>query len=139
MENNQNNDSIILEEKVYTFRKLNAGDMPLMLSILKKININKFASCFQSEAVQAIISKNKDKENLDILAGGTIFLEVAQVIVSGLDECTDEIFKMLSNTSNLSVDEVKALGLDVFTEMVIDFIKKEEFKGFFKAVSALIR
>ena len=139
MEKNQNNDSIILEEKVYTFRKLNAGDMPLMLSILKKININKFASCFQSEAVQAIISKNKDKENLDILAGGTIFWEVAQVIVSGLDECTDEIFKMLSNTSNLSVDEVKALGLDVFTEMVIDFIKKEEFKGFFKAVSALIR
>ena len=45
---------------------------------------------------------------------------------------------MLSQTSNLTDDEIKAPGTAaMFLEMVIDFIKKEEFRDFIKVVSRL--
>jgi hypothetical protein len=126
-------------EKVYTFRKLCAKDMPLLLRVLKKININKFIDCFQSETVKKVMADNKEDGNLDIITGGAIVLELAQVIISGLSDCTDDLFKLLSETSNLSVKEVENLDFEVITEMIIDFVKKEEFLGFFKAVSKSIQ
>jgi hypothetical protein len=44
---------------------------------------------------------------------------------------------MLSNTSNLSVEQVEKLEFPIFTEMVIDFVKKPEFRDFIKVVSKL--
>lgn len=126
-------------EKVYTFRRLCAKDMPLLLKVVKKINVNKFVECFQSETVKKVMSNNKEDNNLDILTGGAIVLEIAQVIISGLSDCTDDLFKLLSETSNLSVKEVENLDFEVITEMIIDFVKKEEFMGFFRAVSKLIQ
>ena len=128
--------------KPYTFRKLSAKDIPTMLKILKKVQINQFADCFQSERVKNLISNaNKEGEtkDLDILAGGAVFLEIAQVLINGVAECGDEIFALLADTSNLSVEQVKELDFEVFTNMVIDFIKKEEFVGFMKAVSKFLK
>jgi hypothetical protein len=44
---------------------------------------------------------------------------------------------MLSQTSNLSVKQVETLDFPTFTEMVIDFVKKPEFRDFIKVVSKL--
>lgn len=124
--------------KPYTFRKLSAKDIPTMLKILKKIEINKFASCFKSEAVLDLMFSEKDNKNLDLITGGAVFLDIAQILISNLADCGEDIFKLLADTSNLSLNEVKELDFDVFTQMIIDFVKKEEFVGFFKAVSRLI-
>lgn len=118
--------------KPYTFRKLKAGDIPYATNLLKKIGLNKFMNVFQSEAVLNVL--NGKKENLDLIAGGAVFLEIAQIILEGAGDC-EELYKLLSVTSNLEVKEVKDLDLDVFFEMVVDFVKKEEFVVFFKAVS----
>ena len=64
---------------------------------------------------------------------------MADVIFKNLPKCEDDIIQMLSNTSNLTVAQVKKLSLAEFTEMVIDFIKKEEFKDFIKVVSKLFK
>ena len=49
-------------------------------------------------------------------------------------------YQMLSQTSNLSVKEIKAPGnATLFLEMVIDFIKKEEFRDFIKVVLNLFK
>lgn len=129
-------------EKIYKFRKLTAKDIPAMLKILKKIQINKFADCFQSEAVQKLVVQAQETgtfENLNIVAGSTVFLEIAQIIINGVAECGEDIFKLLADVSNLTVEEIEGLDFDVFTQMVIDFVKKEEFVGFIKAVSKLIK
>lgn len=129
-------------QKIYTFRKLSAKDIPTMLNVLKKIQISQFADCFQSERVQNLIKKANAEgqtEGLDVVAGSAVFLEIAQVLINGIADCGDEIFKLLSETSNLTIDEVKELDFEVFTEMVIDFIKKEEFVGFIKAVSKFLK
>ena len=68
-----------------------------------------------------------------------IILEVADVIFNNIPKCENEIFQMLSQTSDLTVEQVKKLPFADFTEMVIDFIKKEEFRDFIKVVSKLFK
>ena len=128
----------ITMEKVYTFRKLNSTDTFLMFKIIGKIGINEFTSCFEKDTVKqmiATVTGGESKENATAIVGISVIFEMANVIIGNLPKCEAEIYQMLSNTSNLTVKQVKELDFATFTEMVIDFIKKEEFKDFIKVVS----
>ena len=132
---------ITMEMPVYTFRKLNSTDVFLMFKILGKIGINDFTACFEKDTVKQMIATvtGESKNNATAMVGFSVILEMANVIIANLPKCEVEIYQMLSQTSNLTVDEVKSLDFIVFTEMVIDFIKKEEFKDFIKVVSKLFK
>ena len=81
---------------------------------------------------------NEGEDGNIISVGAEVALELASVILTNLPKCEADIYQMLSQTSNLSVDDIKAPGNAVmFLEMVIDFIKKEEFRDFIKVVSKL--
>ena len=130
--------------KPYTFRPLGAPDIFLMSKIIKKIGIKEFKACFESEGIRSLIqgammeAKQEGRDSEFISAGVGIALEVADVILGNLPKCENDIYQMLSETSNLTVEEIKAPGNAVmFLEMVIDFIKKEEFRDFIKVVSRL--
>ena len=123
----------------YTFRRLNSTDVFLMFKIIGKIGINDFAKCFEQNNLQALIKNSKDMDKTAAMVGISVVLDMANIIVSNLPKCEKEIYEMLSNVSNLTIDEVKALDFVTFTEMVIEFIKKEEFKDFFKVVSRLFK
>ena len=129
----------ITMEKVYTFRKLNSTDTFLMFKIIGKIGINDFANSFDKDSVKQLIQNTKDAENAATVVGVSVILEMANVIIGNLPKCETEIYEMLSKTSNLSVKQVRELDFVTFTEMVIDFIKKEEFKDFIKVVSRLFK
>lgn len=133
-------------EKPYTFRLLGAPDIFLMSKIIKTIGVKEFKACFESDGIKNMIQnvfmdakkENPDEEPDIVTVGMGVALEIADVILGNLYKCEEDIYKMLSNVSNLSVDEIKAPGNAVmFLEMVIDFFKKEEFKDFFKVVSKL--
>lgn len=129
-------------EKVYTFRKLEATDVFPMFKILGKIGINEFADSFGKESVQKMLVSvtNEDgMKNFTTTMGIAVTLEVVNVILGNLPKCEQEIFQMLASTSNLKVEQVKKLDFATFTEMVIDFVKKEEFKDFIKVVSKLFK
>ena len=125
----------------YVFRTLEATDVFLMFKILGKIGLNEFAESFGKESVQKMLTNltADGAANMARNAGIGITLEVANVILGNLPRCEQEIFQMLSNTSNLSVEQVKKMDFPTFTAMVIDFIKKDEFKDFIKVVSALFK
>ena len=125
------------DEKVYVFRTLQATDVFLMFKILGKIGINEFAESFGKESVQKMLTGKDGVANLAKTAGIAVTLEVVNVILGNLPKCEQEIFQMLSNTSNLSVKQLEKLDFPTFTEMVIDFIKKPEFRDFIKVVSKL--
>lgn len=134
---NQEGD-ITMNKPVYTFRKLNSTDMFLMFKIIGKIGINEFTSCFEKDTVKqmiATVTGGEAQGNATAIVGFSVILELANVIMGNISKCEAEIFQMLSQTSDLSVDQVKGLDIATFTEMVIDFIKKEEFKDFIKVVS----
>ena len=123
--------------KPYTFRKLCAKDVFPMTNIIKKIGIKEFKNSFEGEKmndIMAAFSGKRDDKSVEAL-GLSIALELADVILGNLADCEHDIFQLLSQTSNLTYEEVSELGLADFTEMVIDFFKKEEFKDFIKVVS----
>lgn len=134
-------ESDITMEKVYTFRKLEATDVFPMFKILGKIGVNEFAECFGKDTVQQMF-RGMTNGNMDAVVqnmGLALTLEAVNIILGNLPKCEQEIFQMLSSVSNLTVDEVKKLDFATFAEMVIDFIKKDEFKDFIRVVSVLFK
>jgi hypothetical protein len=127
--------------KPYTFRKLSAKDVFPMTSIIKKIGLKEFKALFEGDGMEKIMSvfsergENATAEQTIEAVGVSVALELADIIFGNLEKCEDDIFRLLAQTSDLEVDDVKNLDLAVFAEMVIDFFKKEDFKDFFKVVS----
>ena len=129
-------------EKPYKFRKLCAPDMFLMFTIISRIGINEFMACLEGDSlkklVKAFTSNDDAVDDLYIMGAVAGSLEIANVILRNLHKCEKEIYKLLEQTSNLTVEEIKAEGNAVmFLEMVIDFLKKDEFPDFIKVVSKL--
>lgn len=140
-----NNENVVVAEnataKPYTFRKFNSTDVFPMFKMLGKIGINEFTKCFEKDGIKDMIASFKDgnSEGMDSVVGMSVMLEAVNVILGNLPKCENEIYTILSNTSNLSIEEVKNLDLAVFTEMIIDFVQKDDFKDFFKVVSRLFK
>lgn len=130
---------ITIAEPVYTFRKLNSTDTFLMFRIINKIGINDFIESFDADTLKNLFTLAKGGSDTMTVAGISLTLEVVKVVINNLPKCEAEIYEMLSNTSNLTVEQVKELEFATFTEMVIDFVKKEEFKDFIKVVSKLFK
>ena len=132
-------------EKPYTFRTLGGEDVFLMFKIIGKIGVKEFNACFKNDGIKNLLmqlmgEKKADGEDQSVsVTYISVILEVADVIFKNLPKCENEIFQMLSQTSDLSFDQVKKLTFADFTEMVIDFIKKEEFRDFIKVVSKLFK
>lgn len=127
------------KEKVYTFRALNSTDLFLMMKIIGKIGMNEFTACFDGATMNRMLAMTKGNTDEDSvnLVGLSVMLDIAGVVCTNLPKCEAEIYQMLSNTSNLTVDEIKGMGMVSFAEMVIDFVKKDEFKDFIKVASKL--
>ena len=128
-------------EKPYVFRKLSSVDVFPMFKIIGAIGINEFTACFEKDGIKNMIASftGESKEDMSSIVGISVILEIANVIIGNLPKCENEIYQILSQTSNLSIAQVKNLDMAVFFEMVIDFIKKEEFKDFIKVVSKLFK
>lgn len=130
----------IEQKPLYVFRELQADDTFLMFSILSKIGINKITDAFGQDAVNKLVAsmtseESKATENTIRNLGISVVLEMANIVLGNLPKCKEDIYQLLANTSNLTVLQVKKLNFATFTKMVIDFIKKEEFKDFIKVVS----
>lgn len=129
--------------KPYTFRLLGAPDIFLMAKIINQIGIKEFKACFESDGInnliQQMMAKEAKSDDSNIVSVGVgVAVEIASVILGNLPKCENDIYQMLSQTSNLTIEEIKAPGNAVmFLEMVVDFIKKEEFRDFIKVVSKL--
>ena len=135
------NPAVETDVKPYIFRKLSSVDVFPMFKIIGAIGINEFTACFEKDGVKNMIASVTGKSGDDAasIVGISVILEIVNVIIGNLPKCENEIYQILSQTSNLSVKQVKELDMAVFFEMVIDFIKKEEFKDFIKVVSKLFK
>ena len=135
------NPAVETDVKPYIFRKLSSVDVFPMFKIIGAIGINEFTACFEKDGVKNMIASVTGKSGDDAasIVGISVILEIVNVIIGNLPKCENEIYQILSQTSNLTVKQVKELDMAVFFEMVIDFIKKEEFKDFIKVVSKLFK
>ena len=125
----------------WKFRELKGKDIFLMLPVLKKIGINNIKKCFNGDIVKGIVATNKGKDYEKQVEAATLgaMLEFGQVLIEGLDNCENEIFNLLEKTSNLSRGEIENLSMVELPTMIIDFVKKDEFKDFLKVAQSYIK
>ena len=129
-------------EKPYEFRKLGAPDMFIMCRIISKIGVNEFTACFEKDGIKnllASVTGEDGKEDIPSIVGISVIFEIANVILGNLPKCESEIYQILAQTSNQPIENIKSMDMVTFFEMVVDFIKKEEFRDFIKAVSRLLK
>ena len=125
-------------EKVYTLRELEARDIAPMASILSKIGIKDIKECFNGQDLKDLASGKADEATINAI-GMSIMLDIVGVVLENYSKCHDNVFKFLASLSGMEAKQIESLPLDTFTEMIIDVVKKEEFKDFFKVVSKLLK
>ena len=133
------------EAKCSTLRSPISRDIYPISKILSKIGVKEFKQCFESEAIQKMISgfmnKEEDKEDLTdeekLAIGLEIGFTVGDVILGNLSSCEEYVNQLLSNLSGMSKKEISELPIATYAEMIIDVIKLDGFKDFVKAVSRL--
>lgn len=142
--------------KPYTLRKLNSTDLFPMIKIISKIGLDELTQVLEGNVIKDLFSKAKgedatkdetedeatdeSKEDKNqFIVGIGIALKLANKILEHIPSCEKEIYTLLSNVSGMTVEEVKELDLDVFLEMLMDFVMKDEFKSFFKVASKFIK
>lgn len=136
--------------KPYTFRRLNSTDLFLMIKIISKIGLDELTQVFEGDAIKALIAQAKQMKssendeqteqpkNQNFVVGVGIALKLVNKILEHIPLCEQEIYTLLSKVSGMRAEEVQNLSIDVFMEMILDFIMKEEFKDFFKVASGCI-
>ena len=128
--------------KAYELRTLCADDVFPMFKIISKIGIKEFKSCFESddvkEAIKSATNGVENQENLEVIGLG-VALEIASVIMANIPQAKEDIYLFLAQVSGMSKDDIRNLPISTFTEMIIDLVKKEEFKDFFGVVSKLFK
>ena len=126
-------------EKPYTFRRLSTQDIFPMLRLLNKIGLKDIK---ESESIKNIVMLTTSAKNrkLDVnRLGIDVFIELACLIVDNIPKCEVELYSLLSQTSDRTIEEIKAQDMAVTFEMIVDFIRKEEFGDFFKVVLKLFK
>lgn len=121
----------------YKFRELTARDIFPMCKLISKFGISEFKKCFDPQTISAIVSKNGGKEDDEAVTavGFNIVFDIVGIVTEKLPECENEVFEFLASVSDKSVEELKAMKMSDFARMIIDFVKKDDFKDFFEAVS----
>lgn len=122
--------------KAYELRTLCAEDVFPMFKIISKIGIKEFKSCFESEDVKAVI--NGEQADLNAV-GLAVAVDIAGVITANIPNAKEDIYLFLEQISGMSKDDIRKLPIPTFAEMIIDVVKKEEFKDFFVVVSKLFK
>lgn len=131
-----------LQPKPYTLRKLKASELFPMLNILKKIGFKKFTELLQNKDVKNIVIgfKNAESEEIadDTLIGiGSVVFELLEIILEGAVNCENELFTILANVSDKSLDEIKQLDLDIMIVMIVELVKEN--MDFIKAASKFLK
>lgn len=118
----------------YETRNLCSKDIFPMSKILSKIGFAQLKECFEAEEIKKI-SKSKDVE----IVGMTVMMNFAGIIIGNLPNCETEIYKFLSDLTGVKVEELKEISLADFAELIIEIVKKEDFKDFIGVVSRLLK
>lgn len=144
-------------EKPYKLRKLSSKDISPMLKILKKVDLRKLKDLFNEIDLTDLVQKNKvesTEENEEVQEnevtdvnisevymkiGGTIIFEAIPTVLDTLDNCIADINKLLASVANMSLEELENMDLDIYFNLIYDFINKEEFAGFMKVVSKFLK
>lgn len=137
-----------MNEATFEFRRLKSEDVFPMFQIISKIGLKDIKESLDPATIAKIAkafsadenAEDGEKTNMDDViysVGFSVIMDIANIIIGNLPSCKKEIYTLLANVSGKSVKDIADLDFVVFTEMIIAFVKKEEFKDFIGVVSKL--
>lgn len=128
------------EAKPYTLRKLETADIFPMFKLLNKIGFKELKNNDGMKKALFLFMGGNVKGKVDVNELGIdIFFEVASVLFEAIPKAEAEFYSLLASVAVLEVDDIKKQAPAVTFEMIVDFVKKEEFKDFFLVVSKLFK
>ena len=125
------------------FKQLKSSDMFIMFKIINKVGLNEIKNQLEPKTIEKLVDsfkgkgKAKDNESLMCSVGLSVSIEMVNVIIGNLPKCEDEIYTLLSRVSDKSKKEISELDMVTFTEYIVEFVKKDEFKDFTKVALKL--
>lgn len=125
------------------FKQLKSSDMFIMFKIINKIGLNEIKNQLEPKTIEKLVDgfkgkgKAKDKDSLMYSVGLSVSIEMVNVIIGNLPKCEDDIYTLLSRVSGKSKKEISELDMVTFTEYIVEFVKKDEFKDFTKVALKL--
>lgn len=126
--------------KPYTLRKLETADVFPMFRLLNKIGFKELKDNEGLKKALFLFMGGTTKGKVDVNELGIdIFFEVAAVLFEAIPKAETEFYSLLASVAGLKVDDIKKQSPAVTFEMIIDFVKKEEFKDFFLVVQKLFK
>lgn len=131
-----NMQNVIKEEKKnYELRNLQAKDVFLVSKILSNIGIGEFKNSFDMETL-SVLQDGLEGKNASAI-GIEVFLDIANIILRNLPKCEKDLYEFLASMTGKDVQEIENLEMAIFMQLIIDVMKLEGFKDFFKVVSSL--
>ena len=126
--------------KPYTFRPLETADIFPMFKLLNKMGFKDFKENEGLKKVVFMFSGGTVDGKVDVNSLGIdMFFEIAAIIADAIPKIETELYTLLSSVAGVKPEDIKKQSPAVTMEMIIDFVKKEEFKDFFKVVSKLFK
>lgn len=130
-----------MSETAYTLRDLKATDVFIMSKIIGAMGVDEFKYVFSPEFIDAAIAgvEGNQDTNVTQAVGFEVFFEIAGIVLNKLPECEKDIYKFISSLSGMTVKQVEELPMNTFFNIIVDIVKKDEFKDFIKVVSRLFK
>lgn len=119
-----------MSEKEYTFREIESEDIFTMLNIIDKLGVEDCLKDFK-DIYETVSNGTVTNEITEATFGLNIAVAIGGKLIHNIGACKDDLYKLLSDVSNLSVDEIKHLKGFTIVNMIMDFCKKDEFVDFF--------
>ena len=123
-------------------RELRASELMLVVRIIGKIGIKEFSALVEDDGVKnAIIAAMAQGEGDQDFAsiGMTVIFSLADTITRNLPRAEKEIYQLLGNLTNKTPQEISDLRADIFFDLILQLVTKEEFKRFFTVAQRYIR
>lgn len=128
-------------KKAYELKPLTSKDVFPMFRIISKFGIGEFKKCFDPQLIKEVVNEQGEikGDKLASIVGVNIAFDIASIVMENIPKCEDEIYNFLEQISNLKRKEIEKMSMLDFFQMIVDVIKKEEFKDFFGVVSKLFK
>lgn len=117
-----------MENKELIFEELAAEHLFLFCDVIEAIGLNRFAELFKDSDVE-----DDEKNNM------ALGFNVGAVIISGLKNAKEPIYKFFAGCTNYSYDEIKNMKLVPFTRMIKEFTGKKELNDFLAEVASFLK
>ena len=119
----------------HELQPLQARHLFRFATILKKVGVQRFRTIFDSEAVIEAVKDGKSAEDV----GVQVVFDAIGILVDNLDKIEGDLYGLLADLAGMTADEVAALPLGEFAEMLVDVVKADGFRDFFTQAQRLLR